>query len=192
MSKSLAERFPEYKAVFESFESGEYQVNALDSKGNSFLHEICRHEDVNIVKAYIEELQGEVHQHNEDGLAGIHIAIRYGNIDTFKYLLAIINDPVYSHNAYQAPLLHFAVQADTASIEILQTLLDKGADLNAQDKHGWPALPFAMERGDMNTLEFLLKSGAKAGHVNPNELTALEMAEKQNASELIALLKRYL
>ena len=38
--------------------------------------------------------------------------------------------------------------------------MDKGADLQAKDKHGWSVLHYAVRYGDLETTQLLIERGA--------------------------------
>ena len=46
-------------------------------------------------------------------------------------------------------------------ISTVQALLDKGADVNAQNKNGWTALKIVKDEGLTEAVEFLKLIGAK-------------------------------
>lgn len=81
----------------------------------------------------------------------------------------------YCHDApYNGfPLLHIAVQA---SWQTLTLLVDKGANLDAQDKNGDTALALATEDGAVEAVQFLLSKGANPNLRNVNGRTALGKA----------------
>ncbi|KAL1498990.1 hypothetical protein AB1Y20_013509 [Prymnesium parvum] len=73
--------------------------------------------------------------------------------------------------------LHLA--AETASPELIHTLLLKGADVNATDEHKNTPLHAAARRGDPDVLMLLLKEAAIAiDSMNAGSLTALLVAAK--------------
>ena len=53
-------------------------------------------------------------------------------------------------------LIEAAKKGDTAAVK---TLLAKGADVNAKDEKGWPALLVAVEAGHTATVQALLDAG---------------------------------
>ncbi|WP_050030527.1 ankyrin repeat domain-containing protein [Verrucomicrobium sp. BvORR034] len=60
--------------------------------------------------------------------------------------------------------------------ELIQTLLTKGADVNAVDADGNTPLIAAAEKDDVTTLNLLLERGADLSHANENGWTALDRA----------------
>lgn len=72
--------------------------------------------------------------------------------------------------------LHFAVQVQ--SIDIVETLVDHGANIEASDKHGNTPLNKAVfcYRGDGAIIEFLLNKGADPTKKNYHGVTPEELA----------------
>ncbi|MDR2372265.1 MAG: ankyrin repeat domain-containing protein [Puniceicoccales bacterium] len=57
-----------------------------------------------------------------------------------------------------SPLLHFAAEV-RCGLEIVRFLLDHGADINALDADGYNALRYAIHRGNIATVQLLIKRG---------------------------------
>ena len=73
--------------------------------------------------------------------------------------------------------------------EVAKALLEKGAKVNA-DAKGFNALSLAVERGDKLMVELLLANGAEARSRPGSGLSALEKAQQQQRSDLVALLEK--
>ena len=54
--------------------------------------------------------------------------------------------------------LHYAVKI--SHTRLVGLLLDKGADIQAEDKHGWSVLHYAVRYGDLETTRLLIERGA--------------------------------
>jgi ankyrin repeat protein len=107
----------------------------------------------------------------------------------------------YGASVEKAPkaLLRAARQG---SVEIIQMLLDRGADINAhpygmytilpyeRDDEGWgSALHCAVKGGHLEAVRFLLEKGIDKGYKNPIGLTALDLAKKTGHDNIIRLLE---
>ena len=91
--------------------------------------------------------------------------------------------------------------AGNGSIEIMQMLLNHGADVNAQlykkgtvrrhlDDEGWgSALHSAVKGGHVEAVKFLLEKGAEREYRNKVGLTPLELARKLGWDEIVWLLE---
>src|SRR5204863_251149 len=83
--------------------------------------------------------------------------------------------------------LMFASWEDHA--EIVETLLEKGADPGISDKDGWTALMRAVFKGHTNTAKVLLARAADVSAEGSDQKTALKIAEDRRLPEMVQLLK---
>jgi ankyrin repeat protein len=75
--------------------------------------------------------------------------------------------------------------------ETVQLLLESGADVNAKDDDGATALMYALLiRGDAEVVKVLLDAGADVNHTNDDGWMALMLAEEEDYSEIVELLKQ--
>jgi len=75
------------------------------------------------------------------------------------------------------------------AVEIIRTLLDNGADVNAKNTFGNTALMLAAEKKRTDVVRLLLRRGADVHTTNKRGRTALSMATRQGHAGIIALLK---
>ena len=74
----------------------------------------------------------------------------------------------------------------------MNTLLEKGADVNAKDKEGMTALIWAASHGQLDILNTLLDNGANVTDRHISGLTALGIAKINGANQdVIKLLKKH-
>ena len=75
----------------------------------------------------------------------------------------------------RTPLMYAAI-ADTLPVDVVQLLIDRGADVNAIDKHsktgdeGLTPLDIARHNGDTPVVKLLMKAGAKPSQLTPVSL----------------------
>ncbi|MBF0095661.1 MAG: ankyrin repeat domain-containing protein [Alphaproteobacteria bacterium] len=72
---------------------------------------------------------------------------------------------------------------------MVRAFLAKGADPNAIDAKGAPALVWAVASGREDVVRMLLAAGADAGRADPAGVTPLALALRQGKSEIAALLR---
>jgi ankyrin repeat protein len=77
-------------------------------------------------------------------------------------------------------------------VELAQLFLARGADVNRLDKHGMTPLLYAasIDFGESAMLDLLLKSGARADVRTLENLTALDLARKNQHTHLLPSLSR--
>ena len=89
----------------------------------------------------------------------------------------------------QKTLLHYSIE-DWNTNAILQ-LLEKGADIDAQDRYGRTPLMAAVSINNLEVAEILLKKGANPNLGDINGVTALRMARNSRHPDMIKLLKEF-
>jgi ankyrin repeat protein len=78
-------------------------------------------------------------------------------------------------------------------VQALASLLDEGADINAEDKYGTTALFEAVSQKNHAAAELLLQKGADtAKHYNQKKYTVLHMAVANNDQRMTELLVQYM
>lgn len=73
-------------------------------------------------------------------------------------------------------------------LEVVSTLLEHGAEVNAQNDQGWTALRFAVSMDDAEILRVLLDAGADANIPDQEGKTALMQAASENMLESLKIL----
>lgn len=71
---------------------------------------------------------------------------------------------------------------------IVHAFLAKGANANAADRNGGPALHWAVASGNVESVRLLLTHGADAENRDRSGQTAWDLAEKRHQTEITALL----
>ena len=75
-------------------------------------------------------------------------------------------------------------------VAVVHAFLAKGADPNARDKGGLPALNWAAAKAGAEVVELLLANGADPNGRDDDGATAADVAEQKGRGEIAALLKR--
>jgi hypothetical protein len=89
---------------------------------------------------------------------------------------------------YRFDTTYLMMAAELGSVEMVDFLLDKGADLEGVDDLSDTALVRASEVGRIKVAILLLEKGANVNHDWPSEETPLAMAELHGHQELATLL----
>ena len=80
------------------------------------------------------------------------------------------------------------VASEYGHSDVVQTLLDKGADVNIQHTNGWSSLMVASHKGHSDTARVLLDNHADITIRNVDGDTALDIANKSGQEDIVELL----
>jgi len=124
------------------------------------------------------------------GFGPLHFAASLGNIDIVNHLL---DNNLSNKNCRDkdgnTPLMW--VVASDGSEELMEALIDHGADINAQNFVGETALYLASSRGLLEKVELLLENGARTQIANLDGATPLHVACAGGYEEVVSLLIQY-
>jgi ankyrin repeat protein len=143
--------------------------------------------DAKRLAAIAAENPEQVNAWSTDGFTPLHLASYFGQLKAAQTLLQIgahVN-PV-SNNQMKLLPLHSA--AASRSADIVQLLLDNGADVNAQQHGGWTALHAAAGLGDPNMTRMLLNKGANPSLGGDDGKKPLDLANLRGHGDVAAML----
>ncbi|CAG0914987.1 unnamed protein product [Notodromas monacha] len=109
-------------------------------------------------------------------------ALKNGDLDQVKDWVEIKGAEVNKELDGRYPL-HYA--ADYGQNDIIAYLIDRGAAINAKDKHGISALLAAIWEGHTKCVKALLDRGADKTGLAPDGTSYLECAEKEEIKVLL-------
>ena len=124
---------------------------------------------------------------SEDGETALHRAASRGHLKAVALLLdrGAKVDAVDGEGV--TPLILASYRGQT---EVVKLLLERGADVNAREKrNGLSSLSHAVGRGDKELVRVLVAHGADPLLKSADGRTALERAEANGATEIVALMK---
>jgi len=75
--------------------------------------------------------------------------------------------------------------------DIVQCILDAGADVNAKTNGGWTALMYASQYGFMDIAKLFIGAGADVNVKGLGGWTALKMASYNGHKDIVTLLKKH-
>lgn len=111
-----------------------------------------------------------------DGFTALHLSAFFGGAEGARALLDAGADPdVYSRNDFQVAPIHSAAAGREA---VARLLVERGADLNVKQRHGWTPLQAAAQNGQEALVEALLAAGADPAATNDDNATAMDLARK--------------
>ena len=117
-----------------------------------------------------------------------------GSVDTIASFLGSLDAVVLAKAVGQGnqngkAALHFASQLRGDDVELVEVLLDAGADVNAATRRGHTPLVFAAGRGHSKIVQLLLRRGANPRVIVVTGDTPLSMGRARLDAETFALLE---
>ena len=132
--------------------------NITDPNGDSCIHFAVHGEcSIEAIQAIVDH-GADVNAANISNETALIISCENGNLDAISVLLNAGADPGIA-NATGDTCLHAAVYGG-CSIEVLHSLLDHGADVNATNKNNVTALMIACLKGNADAIDALLNAKA--------------------------------
>ncbi|XP_054775822.1 uncharacterized protein LOC129284383 [Prosopis cineraria] len=125
---------------------------------------------------------------NEDERSLLHVAASSGHSQMVKILASAEGSAKVINSADEEGWAPIHSAASIGNLEIVETLLDKGADVNLQNNGGRTALHYAASKGWLKIAEILISHGAKINVKDKVGSTPLHRAASTGNSELCELL----
>jgi ankyrin repeat protein len=123
-----------------------------------------------------------------DGFTPLQLACFFASRDTAKLLLERgANPEAVSRNGMELRAIHSA--AASRSVEIMELLLSRGANVHAAQHGGWTALHAAVSNGDHAMVRLLVNGGANPLQENEFEQTPLDLARDKGDETVLRLLQ---
>ncbi len=154
---------------------------------NDQLIEATENDNTEIIEVLLKE-GADINATNEDGQTALVIAAEKGHIETVQVLLTTpgINIDA-ANNKDGSTALMFAAQ--NGHTNIVNTLIDKGADVNAaNNKYGSTALMFAALCGNTEIVNNLIDKDANVNATDKDGLTALMITAATGHVDIVQIL----
>jgi ankyrin repeat protein len=154
------------------------EINCVDINGKSPIYEACisSNENINVVKKLLE-LDANLGYLDQDKNTLLHTALisRKFNIAS---VLVDSYETVTTANCFGETPLHLAA-SDYGSLELIQKLVEKGAEINSIDSNGRTPLHRATIFNEDRIVKCLLKKGANVNKLDNNGESAVLLALKR-------------
>ncbi|AVP87777.1 hypothetical protein phytr_8450 [Candidatus Phycorickettsia trachydisci] len=160
-------------------------IEHLDNKTKALFEAVY---DNNLIK--VEELIADgvdVSARDERLQTPLHWAAEKGHICIVKELLAKDVD-VNTSSKYHGTALHSALSSDNPNLEVMETLIRAGADVNLPEPTGYRPLHYAICVQDTNAVNILIKAGADTNVKQKHGKTPLHLAVTKDNLEIINIL----
>lgn len=106
-------------------------------------------------------------------------------IDIVDWLLAH-GENVNTPNKHEGS----AIGSSVSNPALVRYLIGKGANVNQANGYGWTPLMYAVNRGNMESVQLLLDAGADVNAVNDKGWNALQVAKEYKQKDIGKLLKK--
>ncbi|XP_048256042.1 serine-rich adhesin for platelets-like isoform X4 [Haliotis rufescens] len=173
----------------------EYIVNMADPNGNTALHYAVSNCNFDVCNLFLDSGVVDVNKQNKAGytpvmLASLAYIQTHGQIETVRRLFKQGDVNVRSTQAGQTALMLAISHGRTNMVEFL---LDAGADVNAHDNDGSTALMCACEHGHNDIVKVLLSHPATDANLTDNDgSTALSIAMEAGHKDIGVVLYAHL
>jgi ankyrin repeat protein len=172
-------------AAIKPFLTHGQSVNNKDNSGDTALHCAILREHTSVMKILIDN-HANVNVMNSNGHTPLYYATMRQNDEAIKLLVnqgADINTKL--PDATESTVLHYPLERDT-----LLFLIEKGADVNAQNNEGWTPLHIAASHDNLDrTLLFLNRQANTDLKTNAGQ-TARDLAS--SGSKVLAMIENFI
>ncbi len=161
------------------------EVHIQDEQGNTPLHLAVACASKEVIELVLNAVDGGLDLPNQNGDTALHLAVRYGDLDTAsqllkkKALLDLLNQRGYSP-------LHIAIMK--RNIDMTALLISCGANLNLQNQNGLAPLHIAATKGFEEIVDRLIQAGADVNLQTMQGSSPLHLASYHGRADVIRLL----
>ncbi|XP_067352819.1 histone-lysine N-methyltransferase EHMT2 isoform X3 [Channa argus] len=160
------------------------QVDAQDKDMRTPLLEAIINNHIEVAR-YLIQNGACVYHAEEDGYTGLHHAAKLGNLEIVSMLLETGQVDVNAQdNGGWTPIIW---AAEHKHVEVIQALLNRGADVTINDKELNVCLHWAAYAGNVDIAELVLNAGCFLSSVNMHGDTPLHIAAREGYLECVTL-----
>jgi len=152
------------------------------------VHDVIITRDDNKAKAMLEENPALIVQQDRGGRIPLHWAASIGSQMLVDYLLdhdSMVGLVDASDEANWTPLI---IAASAGKLEIVETLIGKGADVNAKNSGGHSALQYAASKNHAEIVELLIANNADPNIADEMSSTPAHRAASLGNLKILAFL----
>lgn len=163
-------------------------INSKDSNGQTPLHQLASLGLLDQIQFLLETLGADDTIEDHFGLTPLHLAAKKEKIAVINYLLDKGKIKINFKSRHDSKtLLHIA--AGYATQKTIKLLIEKGAEINAQDKHDRTPLFDAVTEGQYGNVQYLIgKQNADASIPDENGRTLLHEASGKGHIKIVKYL----
>ncbi|KAL7677270.1 hypothetical protein ACOME3_003507 [Neoechinorhynchus agilis] len=173
--------------------------NLPNERGSTPFLAICQHNNLEMAKLLIEHgARYDVETFNLYGgkINCLIVAAESGSFEVLKLLVERGLDPNYEiqgtgETSGRTPLFCACAKG---YLDIVQYLVDHGADVNSTERSGLSCIHIATTMGHIDIVRYLVEKGADVNQsfsIDGQQANALELANAQNRQDIVELLRAY-
>ena len=192
-STPLTEAMYDEELVRKLIDLGAY-VNLTTESGFTPLMASTGRNNIAIAELLIEK-GADIEARDDDGINALVYASTYNNEEMVKFLLekgADANTVCEIENEHidisPTPLMNAAYRGNT---NIINMLLENGADINYTTDYGMTALMYAASFNQFEAAKVLLENNADTSVTDEYGRTALDLAKSEDYKDIVELLEKY-
>ena len=161
-------------------------IETKDDMGRSPLHWSCRSGALDVVKMLVKA--GADVCVTDNHFSCLSLAACHGHTETVRYLVGL-KDVDLRHSAVNGfTALHWACREGRQPLEVIQVLIDGGADMEAKTRGGRSPLLLSISCGNLDVAKVLVKAGAYVSVTDNNGSTCLIRAAVYGHTETVRYL----
>jgi len=160
-------------------------INATNSDGDTPLMIAAARNNDGAAKLLLDH-KADISVENKKNQTALHIASAELHAKIVDAILASGSQDVNKKDVDgRTPLLLAADHSSFVPDDVMESLISKGAMIDAFDSEGNTALILSAKQGNMSGVEYMLKKGAAVNQKNANGETALSLAKKIHENKQI-------
>lgn len=163
-----------------------FSVNVPDDLGFSAFKYACGQGSIDVVKYIIDHGEADINHCDEKSIPPLILAAKNAQDAVLEHLLSGGAEPnVKDRNGRTA--LH--IVCHSGRYEAAQKLIESGADIDSIDMKGNSAIFYGAGQNHACIVTLLMQKGASTRYVNSDENSALAVAKKAGAKDVVKILQ---
>ncbi len=151
------------------------------------IFEAAAFDDVPRLKGLVRDDPALAISWNGDGFTALHLSAFFGGVEGARVLLdAGAELDVVSRNDFSVYPIHSAA---AGRVPVALLLVERGADVNVKQRHGWTPLHSAARNGSDALVDALLAAGADPAATNDDGVTAADLAREAGHDAIVERLQ---
>ncbi len=168
---------------FKGFLASKIDHNSVGTTNKTLPYDVAAYGSWQMMETYLAETKTPATYADNHGYTLLHEACKHGNINTIKTLLQNGADANVTDDVLSTPLHYLsAYNYQTTDRRLgVETLVQLGVDINAQNEQGFTALHLAAHVGSSAVAKQLIKEGADIHVLDKKGKTALDYLDERMA-----------